>query len=291
MSLKYGNSTHESRFMASADNYNDADIIMVGAPMDYTSGFKPGSRFGPRKIREVSHGLEEYSPYLDKSITATRFFDCGDLELPFGDVPESLRIIEKAAEEITGDDKIPLFMGGEHLVSVPAVKQVYKKHGNNLVLFHFDAHADLRDGYLGYSKSHASTVRRIMDFMPGKNIFQFGIRSGTEEEFNFARENTNLYKYDILRFLGEIIKIVCGRPVYITIDIDVVDPAYANGTGTPEPGGISSREIIQSVTMLKGLNIVGADLVEVAPVYDLSDRTALLAAEIIRELLLVMERK
>ncbi|NSW90437.1 MAG: agmatinase [Firmicutes bacterium] len=289
MSLKDGNSTLGTRFMASVEKYNNADVIMVGVPMDYTSSFKPGSRFGPQKIREVSVGLEEYSLYLNRSISTTAFFDCGDLELPFGDVQGSLKIIEEAAEEILKDNKIPLFIGGEHLISVPAIKQVYKKYGNDLIVFHFDAHADLRDGYIGCNNSHASAIRRITDFMPGKNIFQFGVRSGTEEEFNFAMKNTNLYKYDVLRPLEEVIKIVDKRPVYITLDIDVVDPAYANGTGTPEPGGISSREIIQSITLLKGLNVIGADVVEVSPVYDLSDRTALLAAKIIRELLLIIK--
>lgn len=287
MSLKDGSFTLPVRFMGSTETYAEASIILVGVPMDFTCSFRPGTRFGPQKIREVSIGIEEYSVYMDKSLTNYKYYDSGDLDLPFGNVDKSLEIIGAAAKEITEDGKFPLFVGGEHLISVPVIKKVHEKYGDELIVLHFDAHADLREGYLGCNNSHASAIRRLIDFMPGKNIYQFGIRSGTKDEFEFASRNTNMFKFEVIEPLKQIIKGLSDTPVYITLDIDVVDPAYANGTGTPEPGGITSKELIQSVNLLKDLNIVGFDLVEVSPHYDQSDRTALLAAKIIRDIILI----
>ncbi|HHW49280.1 MAG TPA: agmatinase [Clostridiaceae bacterium] len=288
MSLKGGGLTLTTKFMSSGEDYRSASVILVGVPMDFTSSFKPGSRFAPQKIRHVSVGLEEYSVYLDKSLKDVRFYDSGDLDIPFGNVDESLCIISKAAKEILDDSKTPFFIGGEHLISVPVIKSVYDKYGDDLIVIQFDAHADLRSDYLGCPNSHASAVRRLTDFMQGKRIFQFGIRSGTKEEFDYARENTNLFKFDVFQPLKSVLADLKGYPVYVTLDIDVVDPAFANGTGTPEPGGISSNEMLQTVGLLKELNIVGFDIVEVSPPYDISDRTALLAAKIIREVLMIL---
>jgi len=288
MSLKDGSYTLTTRYMSSLEDYGSASVILVGAPMDFTCSFKPGTRFGPQKIRQVSYGLEEYSVYLNKNLSDVCFYDCGDLDLPFGNVDESLNIISKAAREILNDNKAPLFIGGEHLISVPVIKSVYDKYGDDLIVIQFDAHADLRNDYLGCPNSHASAVRRLTDFMHGKKIYQFGIRSGTKEEFEYAGQNTNMFKFEVYHPLKSILPELKGYPVYVTLDIDVIDPAFANGTGTPEPGGISSNEMLQAVGLLKELNIVGFDLVEVSPPYDISDRTALLAAKIIREVLMIL---
>ncbi|WP_010243595.1 agmatinase [Acetivibrio cellulolyticus] len=288
MSLKNGNLTLSTRFMGSTESYEEADVVMVGVPMDFTCSFRPGTRFGPQKIREVSIGIEEYSIYMDKSLEDFGYFDSGDLDLPIGNVEKSLDMIGQAAKEIIEDNKLPLFIGGEHLISVPVIKEVYKKYGDELIVIHFDAHADLREGYLGCPNSHASAIRRLVDFMPGKNIYQFGIRSGTKEEFEYARANTNMYTIEVLEPLKKLVDKFKGKPVYFTLDIDVVDPAYANGTGTPEPGGISSKELLQSLNVIKDLNIVGFDLVEVSPHYDQSDRTALLAAKVIRDMIVIV---
>lgn len=287
MSLKDGSSTISTRFMASCSSYNDADTVLVGVPMDFTCSFRPGTRFGPQKIREVSPGIEEYSVYMDKSLDDVNFFDCGDLDLPMGDVSGSLEIIGESAREIIKDGKFPLFIGGEHLISVPVIKEVFGKYGEELVVIQFDAHADLREGYLGCTNSHASAVRRLLDFMPGSNVYQFGIRSGTREEFEFARSNTNLFKFNVLEPLMKVLPTLGKRPVYLTLDIDVADPSYVNGTGTPEPGGISSRELLDAVHAFREFNLVGFDLVEVSPPYDASDRTAVLAAKIIRDVILM----
>lgn len=289
MSLKSGKFTIPLGFMGSSKNYKDSSIALVGVPMDFTCSFRPGTRFGPQKIREVSIGIEEYSIYMEKTLGDSTFYDFGDLDLPIGDVENSLKIIEKAAAEILNDNKFPLFIGGEHIISVPVIKKVYEKYGDELVLLHFDAHADLREDYLGCPNSHASAIRRVIDFMPSKNIYQFGIRSGTKEEFEFAKENTNMFTLEVYKPLKSIIDEFGDKPIYLTLDIDVLDPAYANGTGTPEPGGISSSELIKSINLLKDLNIVGFDIVEVSPHYDLSDRTAVMAAKIIREIILMVK--
>lgn len=291
MSLKDGNSTLSTRFMASTDSYDDASVVMVGVPMDFTCSFRPGTRFGPQKIREVSIGIEEYSIYMDRDLTQCSFFDSGDLDLPFGNVDKSLELIGESAEEILCDNKFPLFIGGEHLISVPVIKKVYDKYGSDLIVVQFDAHADLREGYLGCPNSHASAVRRLVDFMPGKNIYQFGIRSGTRDEFEYAKKYTNMYTIDVFEPLSCVIDTIKDKHIYITLDIDVVDPAYVNGTGTPEPGGISSRELLESIHLFKGTNIVGFDIVEVSPPYDQSDRTALLAAKIIRDVIMMTEMR
>ncbi|NTV89156.1 MAG: agmatinase [Clostridiales bacterium] len=290
MSLKDGASTLPTRFMASCEAYEDSNTVIVGVPMDFTCSFRPGTRFGPQKIREVSIGIEEYSVYLDASLEDASFYDCGDLDLPMGNVDKSLEIIGDSAAEVLADGKFPLFIGGEHLISVPVIKRVYEKYGDELIVVQFDAHADLREGYLGCPNSHASAVRRLIDFMPGGNIYQFGIRSGTREEFAYAAENTNMFKFDVLEPLKAVLPSFGTRPVYLTLDIDVADPSYVNGTGTPEPGGISSRELLDAVHLFGGVNLVGFDLVEVSPPYDASDRTAVLAAKLVRDVVLMAEK-
>ena len=286
MGIKEGTSTLSSRFMGSCATYDEASVVLVGVPMDFTCIFRPGTRFGPQRIREVSIGVEEYSPYIERDLSDYAYYDAGDLELPFGNVEKSLEVIGDAAKEIFDDNKFPLFIGGEHLSSVPIIKRAYEKYGDDLVLLHFDAHADLRTDYMGCENSHASAIRRVIDFMPSNNIFQYGIRSGTKDEFVFARENTHTHMFEVLQPLKGDLPKIGNRPVYVTLDIDVVDPAYAGGTGTPEPGGISSAELIKAVLLMKNLKLIGFDLVEVSPPFDSADCTSLLAAKIIREIIL-----
>ena len=282
--------TASMRFMGSLDNYDLAEVVIVGAPMDFTCSFRPGTRFGPQKIREVSTGIEEYSVYMQQSLEDKKYFDAGDLDLPFGNVERSLQIISSACGQIYADNKFPLFIGGEHIVSLPLIEQAYKKYGDDMVLLHFDAHADLREDYMGECHSHASVIRKVCEFMKGDSIYQFGIRSGTKEEMQFAKENTNMYLFEVVKPFMEQIEKIEHRPIYVTMDIDVVDPAFANGTGTPEPGGCSSKEILKVASEMKRLNVIGFDLVEVSPHYDNSDRTALLAAKIIREMILSVKK-
>lgn len=276
-------------FIGCAESYEQSELVIIGAPMDLTVSFRPGARFAPQQIRRVSQGLEEYSVYLDKDLADYRYYDAGDVSLPYGNVLESLSRIGKVVSQILRDGKFPLVLGGEHLISLAVLKEVIKLYPDLAVVV-FDAHADLRNEYLGEEYSHATVMRRVVEITGGENLYQFGIRSGVREEFVFARKNTNMYVDDIIVSLQEVIPRLKGRPVYVSLDIDVVDPAHAPGTGTAEPGGCTSGEILKAVHLLGALNVVGFDLVEVCPVYDIAEQTALLAAKLVREAIISFAR-
>ncbi|OGX61714.1 MAG: agmatinase, partial [Paenibacillus sp. RIFOXYA1_FULL_44_5] len=246
-------------FIASSQDYEASKAVIYGMPMDFTVSFRPGSRFGPARIREVSIGLEEYSPYLDKCLADITYFDAGDLLLPFGNPARSLDMIGDFVKKLLQDDKFPLGLGGEHLVSWPIIRELYAKY-SDLALIHIDAHADLREQFEGEPLSHSTPVRKAAELMGGKNIYQFGIRSGTREEFKYARENVNFYPFDVLAPLQAALPELKGRSVYVTIDIDVLDPSAAPGTGTAEAGGITSKELLAAVHAIAGSDavVVGA---------------------------------
>lgn len=277
-------------FMGATQDYNNSQVVLVGAPMDFTVSFRPGTRQGPQSIRQVSIGLEEYSVMLDRDLADYAYFDAGDISLPFGHVEESLARIGKVVQQILKDDKFPLVLGGEHLISLPVIEQVAKKYPG-LKLLHFDAHADLREDYMGQPLSHASVIRKAVDLVGGKNIYQFGIRSGTRDEFTFAKNNTNMFIGQVLEPLKKVLPELAGHPVHITLDIDVVDPAFAPGTGTAEPGGCTSAEILEAIYLMKDLNVVGFDMVEISPVYDHSERTAILGSKLVREAILAFGKR
>lgn len=272
-------------FIGSSDNFEEADIIIVGAPMDITVSGRPGTRQGPAQIRQASHMLEEYSAALGRDLADYNYYDAGDIVLPFGTVQESLRRIGLAAAEIFSRGKMPLVLGGEHLISLPVIREAANKFPG-LKMIHLDAHCDLREEYLGELLSHATVIRRVAEVTGSRSLYQFGIRSGTKDEFDFACASTNLFIDNVLAPLRENLPQLTGCPVYVSLDIDVVDPSFAPGTGTPEPGGISAREIIAAVHLLGELDVVGFDLVEVCPACDPSARTALLAAKLVREVIL-----
>lgn len=276
-------------YMGGDTPYAEADAVILGIPMDYTVSFRPGTRMGPLSIRNVSIGIEEYSVYLDRDLSDYAYCDLGDLALPFGNVDKSLQLIEKASRQIVEDGKFPVFLGGEHLVTYPLIKPFIEKYPD-LRVVHFDAHADLRTDYSGEVNSHATVMRKISEELGPKRVYQFGIRSGTREEFLFAKEHNHLVIEEVLEPLKAVLPELKGKPVYVTLDIDVVDPAYAPGTGTQEAGGCSTREIIRAIHALGELNVVGFDLVEVSPVTDSSERTALLAAKLVREAILSFVR-
>lgn len=275
-------------FIKSHPNYEESKAVLYGMPMDWTVSYRPGSRFGPNKIREVSIGLEEYSPYLDRELEDVKFFDAGDIPLPFGNPEKSLLEIETYVHTLLKDDKIPMGMGGEHLVSLPVMKAVASKY-DDLAIIHFDAHTDLRENYEGEEYSHSTPIRKIADHIGPTNVYSFGIRSGMKEEFEWAKEQgMHISKFEVLEPLKEILPTLEGRNVYVTIDMDVLDPAHAPGTGTVDAGGITSRELLASIHAIaaSGVNVVGFDLVELAPVYDHSDQTANTASKLIREMIL-----
>jgi agmatinase len=267
--------------------YEEADIVIFGAPFDSTTSFRPGTRFASKAIRGESFGLETYSPYQDKDLTDIAVFDSGDLELCFGDSEKALDAIEERADIILNDKKIPLMIGGEHLVTLGAVRAAYKKHPD-IHLIQFDAHTDLREDYLGAKLSHASVIKRCHDFLGDGRIHQFGIRSGEKVEFEWAKEHTNLHKFNLSK-LESSLSHIKGSKVYFTIDLDVLDSSVFPGTGTPEAGGISFLELLEGIRLVaEYTDIIACDVNELSPMYDQSGASTATACKIIRELLLAI---
>jgi len=269
-------------------NYEEAQIVLFGAPFDSTTSFRPGARFGSAAMRHESFGLETYSPYQDKELTDYKVFDSGDLELCFGSAEAALNDIEKRAETILTDGKLPLLLGGEHLVTLGAVRAVAKKYPD-LHIIHFDAHADLREDYLGAKLSHACVIRRCHDLLGDGRIHQFCIRSGEKAEFEFAKEHTEMHRFgfnglmELVRELRET-----EAPVYFTIDLDCLDPSVFPGTGTPEAGGVTFMQLLDAIRWVAGTNVVGADVNELAPMLDPSGVSTATACKVLRELLLAL---
>ena len=267
--------------------YEAAKTVIFGAPFDSTTSYRPGTRFGSKAIRSESLGIETYSPYQDKDLLDYSIFDAGDPELCIGNVDTALAQIEERTTEILADGKRPFMLGGEHSVTLGAVTSVYNKY-KDLYIIQFDAHADLRDDYLGVKKSHACVMRRCHEMVGDGHIYQFGIRSGEREEFRFAAEHTKMNKFN-LDGIEKAVEELQGKNVYLTIDMDVMDPSIFPGTGTPEAGGVQFMELLEAVLKLKGLNIVGADINELSPQYDPSGVSTAVACKLLRELLLMLE--
>lgn len=270
--------------------YKDALVVLFGAPFDGTVSFRPGSRFGPQAMRKDSIGLETYSPYLELDLNANLVCDLGDLDLPMGGRAEALDMIRSCTQQIAVDGKIPFMLGGEHLVTLPAFETLLQRFPD-LCLLHLDAHADLREDYLGQNLSHATVVRRIWDLVGDGRIFQMGIRSGTKEEFEFARAgHTSFHPFDF-NHTSEIVSLIGDRPVYLSMDLDVYDPGIFPGTGTPEPGGVTFHQILEVMRSIGSLQLVGADLVELSPHYDNSGISTALALKTMRELILTIQKQ
>ncbi|WLR53315.1 agmatinase [Bacillus tianshenii] len=275
-------------FIMSHPSLEESKAVIYGMPMDWTVSFRPGSRFGPARVREVSLGLEEYSPYVDRHLEEVKYFDAGDIPLPFGNPQRSIDMIEEFVDKVLEAGKYPLGIGGEHLVTWPVIKAMHRKYPD-MALIHIDAHADLREDYEGEPLSHSTPVRKACGLLGPENVYSFGIRSGMREEFQYAKESgMYMAKFDVAEPLKEVLPKLAGRNVYVTIDIDVLDPAHAPGTGTAEAGGITSKELLEAITAISNsdLNVIGSDLVEVAPQYDPSEQTQIAASKFIREMLL-----
>lgn len=274
-------------FLGCDKDYQDSRIILFGAPFDGTTSYRPGTRMAARTMRAESYGLETYSPYQDKDLEDYAVFDAGDLELCFGNTERVLDDIEAFATGVMNDGKLPLMIGGEHLVTLGALRAAVKKYPA-LHVVHFDAHTDLRDAYLGERLSHASVIRRAWDLLGDGRIHQFGIRSGERAEFEWAKPHTHLQKFNF-DGLDQTIEILRGKPVYFTIDLDVLDPSVFPGTGTPEAGGVSFTELLSALTAVAGtLDIVAADVNELSPVYDQSGASTAVACKVLRELTLAL---
>lgn len=275
-------------FIGCDSEYDQARIVLYGAPFDSTTSFRPGARFGPSAMRHESFGLETYSPYQDADLTDCVVFDSGDMELCFGSAEAALQDIEARAAEILTDGKFPLLLGGEHLVTLGAVRAMVQKYPN-LHMIHFDAHADLRDDYLGAKLSHACVLRRCHDLLGDGRIHQFCIRSGDREEFRFARTHTDLHPFgfDGLEACVSSLR-AQGVPIYFTIDLDCLDPSAFPGTGTPEAGGVSFVQLLEAIRTVCTANVVGADVNELAPALDASGVSTATACKVLREFILAL---
>lgn len=269
--------------------YEESRIVLFGAPFDSTTSFRPGARFGSSAMRHESFGLETYSPYQDKDLTDYEIFDSGDLELCFGSAEKALSDIENRAMQILSDGKFPLLLGGEHLVTLGSVRAVLKHHPD-LHIIHFDAHADLRNDYLGAELSHACVIRRCHDLLGDNRIHQFCIRSGDREEFRFAKEHTDFHPFTFDGLEELVNRLAQDKvPVYLTIDLDCLDPSLFPGTGTPEAGGVTFLQLLNALSLVCRTNVVAADVNELAPMLDTSGVSTATACKVLRELLLALQ--
>ena len=273
-------------FIGCDNSYEESKIVLFGAPFDSTTSFRPGTRFASKAMRSESFGIETYSPYQDGDLEDFAVFDSGDLELSFGNTQRVLDQIEEHTAEILKDGKIPCMIGGEHLVTLGAMRAVVKQYPDVHVI-HFDAHADLREDYLEERFSHATVLHRVWDLVGDGKIFQFGIRSGDRSEFVWAKDHVFTNKFNF-HDLKEIVNQLQGKPVYFTLDLDVLDPSVFPGTGTPEAGGVSFQELLEAMIQVSHLNIVGFDVNELSPVYDQSGSSTAMACKVLRELLIAV---
>ena len=278
-------------FIGCDASYEDAKIVLFGAPFDSTTSFRPGARFGPAAMRHESFGLETYSPYQDADLTDYAVFDSGDLELCFGSTEAALSDIEERTETILADGKLPVLLGGEHLVTLGAFRAVLNRYPD-VHIIHFDAHADLRDDYLGAKLSHACVLRRCHDLIGDGRIHQFCIRSGERKEFQFAKEHTDMHPLT-LDGLSDCVAVLKAShiPVYFTIDLDCLDPSVFPGTGTPEAGGITFLQLLEAMQEVSRCRIVGADVNELAPMLDTTGVSTATSCKVLRELLIAILKK
>lgn len=287
------NLCNDFQFMGMDSSFEDSDIVVFGAPFDGTTSFRPGTRFASKAMRPEFIGLETYSPKLQLDLVDCRVHDGGEMYFPLGDVQTVLNTIETTVSEIVQAGKKPCMIGGEHLVTLPAVKAVLQAHPNAYI-FHFDAHTDLRDELDGAYFSHATVIRRIHDIVGDERIFQFGIRSGMKSEFDFALQDQHTYMEPFqVTTVAQQLEKLAGEKVYITIDLDILDPSIFPGTGTPEAGGITYRELesVFAAFQAADVELVGADLVELSPDYDHSGVSTAVANKVLREIILLLNKK
>jgi agmatinase len=261
-------------------------VVLAGLPLDLTESFRSGTADGPRSIREVSDVLESYSPNLDRDLEDVGLRDLGDLVLDNLELRQALRAIGTFVATMPASG-LPIFLGGEHTVTLPLVRALAARHSGLRVL-QVDAHADLIHEFRGRSVCHATVFRRIAELIGPKSLVQVGIRSGTREELLYAREL--LHSSSELYLPGSVREMLASGPVYVSIDIDVLDPSVAPGTGCPEPGGFGFADLMDFLYSLRGLPVVAVDLVEVAPRHDPSGVTSVVAAKIVREVALLFSR-
>ena len=277
--------TDGSIFMGSRREPAGCRVGLFGVPYDGTTSFRPGTRFGPAAIRDVSNGLETYCPQLDLDLEDLAFADLGAVDIPFGAPEPVLEAVRDSTQAVLNRGLRPLMLGGEHSITAGAVAAVARRHPD-LVLVQLDAHADLRDSWLGSHHSHACAMRRCLEVLPSQQLFQLAIRSGTRVEFEELHSSGRLMA-DV-EALATALEPLRGRPLYLTVDLDWFDPAVLPGTGTPEPGGYLWSDFAALVDVLRRHQLVAADVVELAPQLDPSGVSSVLAAKVTRSLLLLL---
>lgn len=265
-------------FIGALSDYDSAKIVFLGMPYDCTCSNRAGTRFGPQAARLESVGIETYSPYFDSDICDIPFYDAGDLEYPFGNAKRALEITQENVDCIYDDKKKLLGFGGEHLITLASVKSILK-HYDNVAVIQFDAHTDLREQYLGEELTHSGVMYRIAELIGYDNIAQIGIRSGEAQEFSLMRQYSTLKtnKYELDKFKD--------KNIFLTLDLDVLDPSLMSGVGTPEAGGMTYLELMDWLLYLKEFNIVGADIMELAPDIDITKTSTATACKLVREFL------
>jgi len=274
----------EQNFISASAPFKESRIILLGCPYDGSSSFRPGARFGPPAIRNASWGIETFSPYFDRDLSQLKIHDMGDLELPLGEKKASLRLIRDALRKILSKKKFPISLGGDHLITLPIAEEMLRVYPN-LHLIQIDAHADLRENYLGETLSHSTVMRRVVDLLGEGKLFQLGIRSGIEEEFKLARKMKSMVSMDQTS-LRSVVRRLRNQPVYISLDLDVIDPSLFPGVGTPEPGGLTFQGFVSLLKELLPLHVVGFDITELTPDYDPTQVSSVTASVLLREMIL-----
>jgi agmatinase len=274
----------ETNYISANASFEKSRGVILGCPYDGSASFRPGARFGPSAIRKASWGIETFSPYFQRDLTRCSIHDMGDLELPLGEKKISLSLIRKALSQILSKKKFPILLGGDHLITLPIVEELFRRYPN-LHIIQIDAHTDLREDYLGESLSHSTVMKKVVDHLGEGRLFQIGVRSGTEDEFKLARKWKSIVPNDP-RALRAMVKHLKNQPVYVTLDLDVIDSGLLPGVGTPEPGGLTFQGLLSLLKELQSLHVVGFDVVELAPDYDPTGISSVTTSVILREMIL-----
>jgi len=274
----------EQTFISAEASFEEGKIVILGCPFDVTASFRPGARFGPSAIRRASWGIETFSPYFGRDLSQLKIHDMGDLELPLGEKKVALNLIRNGLRKILSEKKFPILLGGDHLITLPVVEEVLKIHPK-LHLLQIDAHADLREDYLGETHCHSTVMRRVIDFLGEGRLFHVGVRSGTEDEFKLVKKMKSIVSVD-QSSLRSLVRRLKNQPVYITLDLDVIDPSLLPGVGTPEPGGLTFHELLSLLKQLQHLHVIGFDIVELTPDYDPTQISSVTASVTLREMIL-----
>ncbi|WP_458456412.1 agmatinase [Methanobrevibacter sp.] len=276
-------------FSGEIEDLKENSFGIIGVPFDSTTSYHSGARLGPIVVREASFGFEKYNSVFNKDLT-TAFYDFGDVNVVPGNCEATCQIVEDTVNELIDLNIKPIIIGGEHSASIGAIKALYEKH-QKLTVIHLDAHRDLAFNFIGEKYSHATVMRRVHEM--GVNLVQIGIRSSSQDEEEFVKSTYNIQTFrnkDVHRHMDaiEYYLINVDGPIYISIDMDVVDPAFAPNVGNPTPGGLFISEIETILQSLARKNVVGFDVVETAS-NKLGDSTAIVAAKIIYDFLTLVE--